>query len=132
MSADASIELPFGDGKTRFRLGIGEWAELQDKCDAGLVAIMDRLEARKWRVEDVRETIRLGLIGGGLAPIRALAKIARYVDGQPLADNVPIAYAILAAAIIGVPEDPVGKNRPEGSDGTGASSSPASMAPAAP
>lgn len=62
-----------------------------------------------WRVDDVRETIRLGLIGGGLTPSDAFLLVASYVDARPLHENVGIAASILMHAIVGDPDDPVGK-----------------------
>jgi hypothetical protein len=55
-----------------------------------------------WRVEDVRETIRLGLIGAGMTPTDAFGMVTRYVDDlqrSPLVDNVGIAAAILHHAL---------------------------------
>lgn len=55
-----------------------------------------------WRVEDVRETIRLGLIGAGMTPTDAFGLVTRYVDDlarSPLVDNVGIAAAILHHAL---------------------------------
>ena len=55
-----------------------------------------------WRVADVRETIRLGLIGAGMAPTDAFIAVSRYVDQTdkfPLIDNVGIAAGILHHAL---------------------------------
>ncbi len=63
-----------------------------------------------WRVEDVRETIRLGLIGAGMTPTDAFVAVSRYVDQTekyPLIDNVGIAAGILHHALTApVGEDP--------------------------
>lgn len=109
MSADASIELTWADGTYKFRLPIGQLRELQDKCRAGPPEILDRLTFRKWLVDDVRETIRLGLIGGGKTPTDALVLVIRYVDDRPLMENAPVAQSIMIAALVGVPGDQPGK-----------------------
>jgi hypothetical protein len=129
MSADGSIELAWGDGEDIFRLALGQLRILQEKCKAGPNTIRLRLLSGEWYVDDIRETIRLGLIGGGAKPAAAQEKVQRSVDAQPLADNVMLAAAILAAAIVGAPDDPVGKALAEegAPETTMVSSSPPSM-----
>lgn len=62
-----------------------------------------------WRVDDIRETIRLGLIGAGTTPTEAFLLVSRYVDNVPLTENVGIASEILMHALVGEADDPVGK-----------------------
>lgn len=133
MSASAEVDLTWADGEYRFRLPIGQLRELQDKTGAGPFAIYKRLADGTWFVDDIRESIRLGLIGGGMQAEKALLLVKRYVDDRPLGVNVLTAQSILLAAVIGVPEDQVGKARPEetATEATGASSSPKSTARAA-
>lgn len=109
MSRSGKITLNWGDGEHIFRLRIGELIELQEKCDAGPAFILERLATSRWKVQDIRETIRLGLVGGGLEPIKALTLVKRYVDERPLQENVNHAYVIVAAAIVGAEEEPLGK-----------------------
>ena len=109
MSADASVTLAWGDGEHKFRLAIGQLRELQEKCSAGPIEVLDRLANRRWRVDDVRETVRLGLIGGGLDPIKALSLVRHYIDERPLMESIAPAQAILMAALIGAEGDEVGK-----------------------
>lgn len=66
-----------------------------------------------WRVDDVRETIRLGLIGAGATPTEASIVVGRYVDERPLVENVGIAGAVLMHALVGEPDDKVGKPKAE-------------------
>ena len=54
-------------GEHPFWLRIGELRALQQHCDAGPFWVYGRLISGQWRVEDVRETLRLGLIGGGMS-----------------------------------------------------------------
>ena len=109
--ADGSglISLDWADGHHAFRLAIAQLRELQDKTGVGPAALFDRLASRQWRVDDLRETIRLGLIGGGMDPLDALALVRRYVDDRPLMENVLIAWRILSAALIGPEDDQPGK-----------------------
>lgn len=119
MSRSADITLFFGDGEHKFRLAIAELRELQEKTDAGPPLVLSRLFQGQWRVEDVRETLRLGLIGGGMKPADAHALVVRYCDERPAwGDNARIAAIALAAAISGAEDEPVGKPDGEGADRT--------------
>lgn len=113
MSRDASIDLDWADGTYKFRLGIAQIRELQEKCDAGPVFILERLVKGTWRVDDLLQTIRIGLIGGGTKPEVALRLVRTYVEGRPLLENVQYAQAILGAALVGAPDEPVGKTMAE-------------------
>ncbi len=105
---DAAIDLDWGGERRRFRLGIGELVALQDRVAAGPVEILNRLRDQTWRVADLKETIRLGLEGGGLAPGEAAALVRRYVEGRPLMESVPVAMVVLASALF-TPDDLPGK-----------------------
>ncbi|KAA9369563.1 gene transfer agent family protein [Ochrobactrum quorumnocens] len=109
MSRDASISLDFADGTHKFRLAWGQLAELQESCDAGPYIIYERLNNRTWRLNDIRETIRIGLIGGGMTPPAALTLVRRYVEERPPLETLPYAKAILSVALIGAPEENVGE-----------------------
>ena len=128
MSADGSIEITWADDQHRFRLPIGGLRELQDKTNAGPAEILERFRAGTWRVDDVREVIRIGLIGGGKQPTASLSLVIRYVDGRPLMESVPVAFSVLAAALIGVPDDQPGKAEPEETAQPDGSASPSFMA----
>lgn len=111
MSRSAAVTLPFGGDDRRFRLRIGEWEELERLCgDVGPPVIMRRLSLGEWKQADVRETIRLGLIGGGMPEVQALGLVRRYLDELPIGDHVTTAQAIVAAGIVGCPDEPVGES----------------------
>jgi hypothetical protein len=106
MSRHGDITLPWGDGDYTFRLGLGEMRGLQEVCDAGPLEIASRLRNGTWLVDDVRETIRLGLIGGGMTQDEALKRVKRFVDSRPLMENCEKAIAILIAAVVGAKDEP--------------------------
>lgn len=124
MGRDARVSLAWGDGERAFRLGIGELRELQEKTDAGPAWIFERLRAGTWRVDDIRETLRLGLIGGGAPPAEAAALVARYVDVRPLMENRQPAMAVLLAALVGAEDEPIPKPAAAEAPTSGAESSP--------
>lgn len=108
--ANGRIELAWGDGDHAFNIAkLGQVFELEDKCGCGVQEVFNRLREGRWKFVDVRETIRLGLIGGGLEPVKALTLTKRYVDERPWAESVLTAQMILMAAIVGVEGDQPGK-----------------------
>lgn len=119
--------MEWGDGEHRFRLPIGQLRELQEKCSAGPAEILLRIVSQKWLIDDIRETVRLGLIGGGMPPVTASALVKRYVDERPLFENTRPAQVILMAALAGVEDEPTGKEEtPEAATENTGSNSPLS------
>jgi len=112
---NGEIELDWGDGKHKFNVAKLKCVlELEEKCGCGFAEIYQRLSRGQWKFNDIRETIRLGLIGGGSPPDRAMTLTNRYVDDRPFAENVLPAQAIIMAALIGVPDDNPEKKTPTG------------------
>lgn len=150
MSRNAEVTLDFAGGTYLFRLPIERLAELQEATGAGPWYIQWALEAsalartvgmappKDMVPSYVIEPIRLGLIGGGMEAVKALKLVRDYVGPGQLAENVALAYAILGAAIQGVPEDkPVKKARaarttakPSRADGSDSRTSTAPALPA--
>lgn len=109
MSADGSVELVFAGDIRKFRLDIDGLIALQDKRNSGPLEIAYRLQLGTWRLEDIQDTIRIGLIGAGVEG--KIAKRLVDVNVQPgkITEHVLTAQAIILAALQGVPDDPVGK-----------------------
>lgn len=106
----ARVELDWGDGTYTFRLAWGQLVELQEKCDAGPYVILQRLQTGAWQMEDISNVIRLGLIGGGMTAVDALKKTRAYVEAFPPMENLMPAQGILAAALMGARDEPVGED----------------------
>jgi hypothetical protein len=111
MSRSGEYSGPWADGDYTFRLPWGQLVELQEKCDAGPYVILKRISDGSWRVEDLSQTVRLGLIGGGVEPKAALQLARDYVEARPLAESVLIAHEILSAAILGTGEEQPGEQK---------------------
>lgn len=111
MSIHGECKFDWGDEEHTFRLGLKEVRELQEHKHIGIgpLALFKRIEAGDWKIDDLRETIRLGLIGGGMKPDLALKKVRRYVDDFPKVISVEPALTILGAFLVGDPVEPVGK-----------------------
>jgi hypothetical protein len=113
VSRDASVSFDWADGYYTFRLAWGELIELQEKCDAGPFVIFKRFMDNTWKAQDISETLRLGLIGGGMEVAKARILVQRYVQKEPLLQNVIHAQAVLGAAIFGVDEEEIVKKSEE-------------------
>lgn len=138
MSRHASVTLDWADGSYTFRLAIGQLRELQEavnrprvKLGAPLIGpatLFESLRSNDAWLHDVREVIRLGLIGGGTKPADALDLVRRYVDERPMAESSVHATLVLGAALFGSEEEPLeGKNQPARTTDGNTSPLPASM-----
>lgn len=130
MSRDASVTLDFADGPHTFRLAWGDLVKLQEACDAGPWVIYQRLMFGQWRMQDISATIRLGLIGGGLEPARALALVRDYVEARPPLESLPLAQGILGIALQGALDERPGEAEGEAKDSGSTTSPTESTAPA--
>lgn len=114
MSRSGDIEIEWGDGTHRFRLAIGQLRELQEKTGQGPGALLQRLSTGGWRVDDAPQILRLGLIGGGMAPIDAARLVRVYAEERPPMESIQPALTVLMAGLFGVPDEPVGKETTPG------------------
>lgn len=108
---NAAIEAEFGDGTYGFRLPIGQLEELQEKTGIGPFKLAQRMISGDWHTQDVIQTIRLGLIGGGMKSDVALRLVRNYAqeEGRWL-ENVDLAQRVIWAALAGAPEEEPGKD----------------------
>jgi len=109
MSRDGSIELPFNGQRTMFKLAWRELMKIQEACDAGPYVVLDRLVSGRWRLQDISEVIKWGLIGAGMPQGDALKLVETEVEGRRPLENLVIAQKVLGAGVVGAPEEDVGK-----------------------
>lgn len=109
MNLRGEITTDWADGTYTFRLTVAGAIELEQKCDAPIAVISARLQSGAYRVSDLRETIRLGLIGGGKSPVEALTVVRNYVDERPLAESWAVARLVMGGLMFGFEEAPLGK-----------------------
>jgi Phage tail tube protein, GTA-gp10 len=113
MSADGSISLVWGDGEQTFRFAIGQFRELQEKVNQRRIAIgalptgpmtlLNQLRANDAWPDDVRDVLRLGLIGGGATPADAHRLMVNYFDSSPPLEHMKPAFVVLCAGLAGPP-----------------------------
>ena len=97
----------FGDATYTFALTDSMIEELQHKTGVGIGALYQRVIASQFRVADINEVIRLGLIGGGTAPVEAQRLVDTYAKDRPFAESFPLALDVLDARWSGTPATPV-------------------------
>lgn len=88
-------EIVWAGGEHPFRLGIGELRAIEQKCDAGCAVVLMRLLSSQFKIDDVYQPIRLGLIGGGMSERDAQKTLDAALDVAS-----PYALAIPAAEIL--------------------------------
>jgi hypothetical protein len=122
------LTLPFADGEYTFALKLPQLLELERATgDTSILTLEQRLNAAigldgeeavfigggAAMITDVREIIRLALMGGGSAvtdageieigPVRAKQLVDAYVcPARPLDEGIVLAWRILSAVIYGV------------------------------
>lgn len=126
MTPQTALELKFADGDYLFDLRLPQLAELQEKRGCGVFKLYGRVLKGRYifegdpiaiandgeaYAEDLWETIRLGLIGGGrgvvdekdvtVSAIQASRLVERYCHSAPLSESWAVAAAILGARIVG-------------------------------
>ncbi|HEY1750320.1 MAG TPA: gene transfer agent family protein [Caulobacteraceae bacterium] len=138
MSRFGEITLPFAGEDRVFRLGLGERRAIEEKCDAGLPVLVQRLAPMMrlaqlsvsqnpadraqlligaavsgnlgaWRTDDYRETIFRGLLGAGLDSSIATVLVREFVDQQPPMQSAVTAFQILMASLLGPEDEPLGE-----------------------
>lgn len=133
MEGTGWIEEPFGGEDRRFRVAIRELRLIQAKCAAGPPELARRLARGvlqrratpnatalelsvrgmgEWNVDDVREPILQGLVGGGLSPNDAANLVREFIDDRGfkgLFENVELALTLVIAGVATPEADPLGE-----------------------
>lgn len=116
---DTAITLKFGPGEYTFFLPMARICEVERLCGDKSIGLMYEelslsigierdsgahlfASSGPFRLRDIYEIIRCAAIGGGLSPLEAKTLVDEYVDGRPISETLPVAWAILRATIEGV------------------------------
>lgn len=98
--SDGVLTDHFAGELRRFCLPIfGEFRILQDKHDLGPQGFELVLRSGAWRVEQVSDVIKFGLIGGGMAEAEADRLVSTTIAAGRLLRYVPLAHAIIIATL---------------------------------
>ena len=91
-----SVTAFFGDGDHTFALTDPMILELE-RLTAPIGSLYQRAVAMQFAASDLIEVIRVGLIGGGMAPQTAMELTDTYAVNRPLSETYPLALDILDA-----------------------------------
>lgn len=106
MSRSAKLENQFvGEGYFDLCLRIGELIALQEKLGVGPNALALRFLNGDWLVQDIIETIRLGLIGGGMSQKDAFDLVGRVIVSGYFTEYAALAGQVIFAALAGVEDE---------------------------
>lgn len=95
----------FGDGEKTFAFPTCELIEELERITGhGIGALHWRLANEQFSFKDALQVIRLGLIGGGLAPREAERLVTLYCVGRPWRESHFVALGILNTVFYGAPE----------------------------
>ena len=127
MALKTEVRLDFAGERRTFDLSpIGALRRVQDACDAGPQFILNRLFDGSWRLDDLREPIIQGLVGGGMPQREAQGLVETWLDPEPKQQFIPLAQGVLMAWLVGAEDEPLGE--PEGEAETSSPSPEASSA----
>lgn len=105
MNDKFTVNAFFGDGERPFALHDGKSLdlvrELQTKLDAGPMVVFRRIYSGNYVIDDIREVLRLGLIGGGATASEASRLVKLYLDREPLVEHAGLALEVLSAVLFG-------------------------------
>lgn len=122
MARDGKVEVLFGGDVRLFRLGIDELLAVEDACKSAVADIRSRLALKRWWISDVREPLRLGLLGGGMEPEKVRKLIDEHVAPGRIERHAMTALIVVNAALLG--EDLEDEADPKAEDAGAAPESP--------
>lgn len=107
------VRLTWKGGEHDFALRIGELRRLQDTCEAGPEQVLNRLMDGSWRVDDIIEPIRLGLVGSGEMTVTESGPlVTKLFDQHSRVEFKLTSLAVMVNALHGPEDDMPGE--PEG------------------
>lgn len=119
MVAKPEVVLEWANGEYLFALRGAQLEALEAECmnpetgkpGVGIAEIFNRIFGMRWYRSDLTNTIRLGLVGGGMGAVEAMRLVRDYADTVPLSSLQPgvgpnspltVAQGVIAAAVVGV------------------------------
>lgn len=118
---EVTLEWPGGEDK--FALTWDQLRALEGLADKGPMALLADVQGGTWRVDDLINILRLGLIGAGIDPVVARKRVIAASELHPVAAFVQPAMLILAAGLMGVSDQDVDSAAGDGKDAEGTEAS---------
>jgi hypothetical protein len=131
MTADyLGLVKSWADGVYTFRLRLGELRSLDARFKMGPQYLALKIDDANGTIDEITETIRLGLIGGGTDAAKAAQLVDDYII-RPSRINTAsqLAAEILAAHLIGEPEEDLPKPKAPADSNENESNSQTAVSP---
>jgi hypothetical protein len=125
MAVSTAVRFTWGGAERCFALPNAQMRDLQKVTGVGPAKLLQRLFDGEWFLDDLRETVRQGLIGGGEIASAADKLMADYFDPEPKVLQTKLAQAILGAWLLGVKDAPKAKKARAGKSKTKATTTAA-------
>ena len=109
----SAVTMEWADGEYTFNLRLGEVRKIQEVTKLGPPVILFNLQTNQWKVDEFREVILQGLLGGGMKVDEARRLVKAWVDERPAFESVKPAQAILMAWMVGVTPDEADEGKDE-------------------
>lgn len=103
-------QVPIGPDLFDLKFGLGEAEFIQERHDMGPQYALDMIAAGRWSVRLLVDVVFTALVGGGEKPEAARRVTQKWVAERPWAESAPLAQLILQAGLVGVPDEPPGKD----------------------
>lgn len=131
MSRSGEITHPFGENECVFRLGIEQWRKIQERCDCGppellmrFAPIVRAMQAGlnygqmiaqgmlgTWRVDDLREVLLQGLIGGDMGATAAGILVRQQFDERMSWEHAPLVFSIVQTSLMPPEDESLGEKK---------------------
>lgn len=99
-----TLTTEFGGVERAFRLRYGEILDLEDSCGGiGFGELYNTIARHRFKALYLRQTIKFGLVGGGMEPAEAERLVKSRFDSYPVGRLAQLALAILVATYDGIP-----------------------------
>ena len=103
--SDRAFSAFLGDQEHRFEILGKHVAELERLSDCGIGTLFKRLSSGYFKHADIRNVIRMGLIGGGdeMTPQQVSDFCKLWITDRPIIESYPIAVGIMERLWFGQP-----------------------------
>lgn len=90
----------FGDAEYEFHIGVDEAMEWERAQSKSLYRSFQEFTSGSFFLKDAKEVLRIGLIGGGMEPVKAFSLVEAYLGKPKFEGSIKLAIELLQDAFI--------------------------------
>lgn len=102
-----AIVRDYAGAERKFRLRVADILDLEEATKRPISELYGAIIGQKFRIEDIRQTVIRGLVGGGCPVDEAKRLVSERIDALPLIEHVIIAQSLMVTTMTGI-EPPAG------------------------